>query len=299
MGDIKNILLTGATGYLGSHLAKKFVGVGYNLFILTRSGSSLSKIEELIPGEKIFNIDVIDYDILFENNQIDAIIHTAASYGRKGETMVEVYDANVIFPIKLLEYALKYNVKYFVNSNTTLPPDLNIYALSKANFAQVLKMNSTRINVIDVELQYFYGSNDDVSKFVTFIMAKLNSGIDCIDLSPGTQVRDFIYIDDVTDAYLLLLQKATTFPSYQSVPLGTGIGLTIKSLTEKIKKALGNQNTILNFGALPLRTGEIMHAVADISFLSELGWQPRYDINEGLQETIKIEKNILYDSNWK
>jgi nucleoside-diphosphate-sugar epimerase len=289
MGAIKNILVTGATGYLGSHLVKCFVDNGYNVIILKRITSSVLKILPLLDKVQIVNVENIDYDDLFRERRIDAIVHTATSYGRKGENFIEIFNTNLIFPLQLLEYALKYQIEYFFNTNTSLPANLNLYSLSKKQFSDILKLKSNSIKVIDIELEYFYGPGDDISKFTTFIISKLKMEAPLINLSPGTQIRDFIYIDDVTSAYLLLMENAYKFPNFKSVPLGTGQGITLRNLTETIKSYFKGSKTQLNFGALPLREGEIMNSVANISFLSELGWKPNFDLNKGLEQTINIK----------
>lgn len=286
MGTVKNILLTGATGYLGSHLATHFVESGYNLVVLKRKNSSLLKISHLLDKINTYNVEDLDFDTLFQKENIDAIAHTAASYGKKNESLVDIYNSNLFFPLQLFEYALKYNVKYFFNANTTLPPDLNVYALSKKQFSDILKINANQIKVIDVLLQYFYGPADESSKFVTFIISKLKTNADFIDLSPAIQIRDFIYIDDVVSAYSILLKHCHSFENYISVSLGSGRGITLKSLIEKIKANFGNSKTILNFGALPLREGEVMYSIADTEFLNKLGWQPQFSIDEGIKRTI-------------
>jgi CDP-paratose synthetase len=292
MGALKNLLLTGATGYLGSHLAKALVSNGYNVYILKRKSSSLKRLNDILDKVVLLNIEDVDLEDFFACSEIDAIIHSATSYGRKGESLSDVYAANMMFPLQLLEYALKYNVKYFLNSNTTLPVDLNIYALSKGNFSQVLNMYSNLINVVNIELQYFYGPKDDNSKFVTLMLTKMAQGEPAIDLSEGTQIRDFIYISDVVDAYITILKNTNTLKGYNTLPLGSGNGISLKELTEKIKFSITNNTTELRFGALPMRTGEVMHSVADISFLQSLGWRPNYSIDEGLIETIKQENNF-------
>ncbi|WP_179415487.1 NAD-dependent epimerase/dehydratase family protein [Mucilaginibacter sp. E4BP6] len=295
MGDIKNILLTGATGYLGSKLAQSFLDNGYGLFVLKREHSPLSKILPIIDKVRLYNVETVNYDELFKENKIDAIVHTATLYGRNNESIVELYHANLIFPLRLLDSGIKYGVKYFFNANTTLPPSLNPYALSKMQFSDILKLKSKDIKVIDVELQYFYGPKDDPSKFVSFLISKFKTNAPVIDLSAGMQVRDFIYIDDVISGYITLLKYAERFTDFKSVPLGSGQGILLKDLVNKIKLNFDGNNSILNFGAIPTRDGEVMHSVADITFLNELGWTPSFDINEGLRKTITIENSILYD----
>jgi CDP-paratose synthetase len=285
MDAVKTILLTGATGYLGSKLAMAFAAADYNLVILKRQSSNTKRIDALEGKFKSYDIDQFGCKQAFEENKIDCIIHTAASYGRKGETLSEIYDANLVFPVKLLDNCLKHGVKYFLNTGTCLPENLNAYALSKAQFLALLKQQRT-ISTVNVELQHFYGPGDDETKFITFVLSKMLSGASSIDLSEGTQSRDFVYIDDVVSAYLLLLQNfGKQERHFLNVPLGSGNAYTLRSMVEKIKEHT-KSNISLNFGVLPMRDGDVMYAKADIQILEKLGWRPKFDINKGLTETI-------------
>lgn len=297
MGRVNNILITGATGYLGSSLLEAFVNNGYNIVVLKRKNSNVIRIERFLHKIKAYDTENLAYKSVFEDNHIDCVFHTAASYGRKGESLSSIYDANVFFPLQLLENCINYKVKYFFNANTTLPPDLNNYSLSKRQFSDILKLNRNEIKIVDIELQYFYGPNDDASKFITSVISKINQKDKSIDFSAGTQIRDFIYIKDVLSAYFILVDQIKDIPDYVRVPLGSGNGISLKSLVEKIKAIIGDNETVLNFGALPLRPGEIMNSVADIDFLTKLGWKPNYSLDQGLTETIDIEKSLQYDHN--
>ncbi|MCO5948255.1 NAD-dependent epimerase/dehydratase family protein [Mucilaginibacter flavidus] len=295
MGAITNILITGGTGYLGSNLVETFLKKGFKVTVLKRETSNVKRLNHLINRIKLYDIETFDHKHFFETENIDCIVHTAASYGRKGESLSSIYNANLFFSIKLLEWSVEYNVKYFFYANTALPQNLNSYSLSKKQFSEILKLERGSVKVVDIELQYFYGPGDDVSKLVTFVISKIRNGDKSINFSEGIQVRDFVYIADVMSAYLVLFDNAENLPGYSNVQLGSGSGIELRYLIQKIKEAIGNNDLLLNFGALPTRPNEIMYAVANIDFLTKLGWNPKYSIDQGLIETINKEKQSLYD----
>jgi len=286
MGDvIKTVLLTGATGYLGGKLLEKLLLKNYSVCIIKRESSSLEKFEGLPGNFKFYNNDEESISKLFVENSIDFIIHMATAYGRKGESLQEIKAANLDFPLRILHYAMEHEVKFFLNTSTSLPKFTNQYALFKKQFSECLEFFTQQITSINVLLEHFYGPDDDNSKFVTSIIQKMKSNVKEIPLTVGTQIRDFIFVEDVLNAYLTIIDHADSFIGYNNVPLGSGEGVTIRSIVEMVKE-LSDSSTVLQFGAVAMRENELMKSDADISILKQLGWQPGYSLKEGLGITI-------------
>ena len=153
----RHILLTGGTGYLGSNLLKDLLLKGYSVIVLKRSGSSLSRLVDLDLSIKIISIDEVSLDEIFKENTIDGVIHTAANYGRKGESINDVIAANLDFSLKLLTKAIEYKLKFFINTDTSLPANLNAYSLSKSHFVDWLKFLSKEIKVINIIPNILWG----------------------------------------------------------------------------------------------------------------------------------------------
>jgi nucleoside-diphosphate-sugar epimerase len=134
-----------------------------------------------------------------------------------------------------------------------------------------------------------YGPGDDPSKFTTWIVQSCLKNIDKIELTPGEQKRDFIYIEDVVDAYKLLLEKAGDLNDcFQEFDLGSGKAVPIREFAEAVKRLTG-ADTELAFGAKPYRENEIMQSEADISRLLDLGWRPKYGLIKGIMKIIKLK----------
>ena len=112
-----------------------------------------------------------------------------------------------------------------------------------------------------------------------------------ISLTKGHQKRDFIYIDDVVAAYLLIIEKASILKGFNEYDLGTGTLMEVKVFVELLKdlyqKHLGNTSSKLLFGAVPYREGEMMTVKVDNSGLVALGWKPDISVKQGLQNLIK------------
>ena len=290
MGNVKNVLLTGGSGYLGRHLTNFLIKNNYFLVLLVRSNSDLSYLNDN-KSVKIYRLESIAIDQIFNENKIDIVIHTAASYGRKGESLRAVVDANLKFPIDLLDAAISNAVKYFINTDTSLPKDLNSYSRSKKQFFEWLSASSKEISVINLQLEYFYGPNDDQSKFITYVLQELRSGKNSIDFTEATSLRDFIYIDDVIDAYGTVLKNINKFNGLTTLEIGSGEAVQLRDLIIEVRDISQNKEVQLNFGAIPMRPNEIMKSCADITKLISLGWQPKYTFRQGILKTIELENN--------
>jgi nucleoside-diphosphate-sugar epimerase len=282
----KTILLTGSTGYLGSYLAKALISQGHKLILLKRKNSSLSRISSIIQMTAVYNIENLDYSILFNTHgKIDAIIHTATCYGRHVENSSEVFEANTGFPLRLMDAANAAGVDVFINTDTILDKYVNLYSLSKSQMLEWGKFFCThnKMFFINMRLEHFYGPGDADSKFTTHVMNSCIRNVPELKLTFGEQKRDFIYIDDVVSAYLVILEKLKGFSNlFNEFDVGSGRVLSIREFVEMVHKITESQ-THLAFGAIPYRVGEMMNSNSNIEPLLELGWFCKTDLNKGLK----------------
>lgn len=294
--NLKNmrIFLTGVTGYLGSHLTIALLTNGYEVVGLKRKSSSLHRIESILPKLSLHNLEDADMSELFTRyGNIDAVIHTATCYGRNGENASQLLEANLVVPLKLMDAAIASDVRLFINTDTVLDKSLNPYALSKGQFAEWGRFFSRQkhIRFLNLKLEHFYGPGDDKSKFTTHVINSCLANVPELKLTLGEQQRDFIYIDDVVAAYLVLLKKRETFDDdFVEFEVGSGEAITIRQFVETAHQ-LTASTTHLNFGAVPYRTGEAMLSKAHTDELQALGWKCRYDIETGLKQVIEQERN--------
>src|SRR4051812_256648 len=97
------ILITGASGFIGSHVARRMRQMGHELIILKRPSSDLHRIEDLLTNVRTCDWVLEDPGPVFEANPgVQAVIHTATCYGRSGETGAEVLEVNTAAPLRLL-----------------------------------------------------------------------------------------------------------------------------------------------------------------------------------------------------
>jgi len=291
MKKLQTILLTGATGFLGSYLLEALLSRRHKVVILKRSTSDIWRIENLLEHCVSYDVDTQPLELAFEDQHIDVVMHTACHYGRNTDPMTQVVESNLIFGLRILDACLKFNTDTFFNTDTLLQKHLNIYTLSKKQFVEWLKQASDKIQIVNLKIEHMYGPKDDTSKFVPWILSQLKVNVPEIKLTLGNQERDFIYIDDVVSAYLTTLNKLPGLASFSEFDVGTGKLLTVKSFLKNLKKtyeaSFGLTNTQLVFGAIPYRMGEMMTVDVDNHGLLDLGWKPDTKLECGLTSIIK------------
>ncbi|WP_290746249.1 NAD(P)-dependent oxidoreductase [Haliea sp.] len=291
-----NILLTGASGFLGSALALHWLKAGHQVALLLRPGSQLHRLSGLDPSFNIgrYTTDAEVYAFI-KKTQPEIVVHTACSYGRQGETNLQVFDTNLRFGVVITQALQQSTLPVtFINTGSALAPEVSVYALSKHQFAgwgRMLPLQSGgQLKFVNVLLQHMYGPNDDASKFTTHVLNACQRNDPLLKLTAGEQARDLIYIDDVVHAYDTLLKKRHQLDATQDIDVGSGVATTIREFVETAHRLTASQ-TELHFGALPYRPNEVMHCQANTDRIRQLGWQPAFDLEAGLQKTIELEFN--------
>ena len=197
----------------------------------------------------------------------------------------------------LLETAVHFKTDVFFNTDTLLSKGLNNYSLSKKQFAEWLQLFSegNLIKGVNLRIEHIYGPKDDTTKFVSWLLFKMATNEKRIQLTKGDQKRDFVYIEDVVSAYLILLNQIDNLNGFSEFDVGTGVSVPVKDFVLQVKNTLQEiekrtVNTLLDFGAIPYRQDETMEIKAETDKLKRFGWQPNYNIREGLDKYIRTEK---------
>jgi len=300
------ILLTGATGFLGSHILDKLVKNGYNVAILKRSWSDTWRINHLLSQIKVFNLDLTSLEEVFQSIRPEYIIHLATSYSKfdSDADLDSMHKANVLFPVELLEVGVRHGLKGFINTGTFFEYDcsqqpvnedspissFNLYAQTKLDFELILKSYAGQININTFRLFSPYGERDN-NKLIPMLIQKALSKQE-IQLSDGMQKLDFIYAVDVSNAYMKALKVMLLkeeLGSYNIYNLGSGIPTSVREVVSVIEQNLGEH---LNVAWGEPSTIDIPIAYADIfKIKKELLWTPGYSIHQGIANTIDFYRN--------
>lgn len=277
------ILISGASGYLGSQLVKS-LSKCHEVVALVRSSSSKVRLQNL-PIEIAYLDEEGALEKVFKMHKPEVVINTAALYGRKGESMSALLEANIDFPIKLLAMANQFNSKAFINTGTSLPDNVSPYALTKNTFVKLAEFNKGKeLKFINVALEHFYGGGDDENKFITFVINQCIANEE-LKLTAGTQLRDFIYIDDVLSAYDAILINLNQIQGFETIPVGSGEVKTVRSIVEVIHKETKSLSE-LEFGAVAIRDNEVLLSCADVLRIRQLGWECQNDFITGLRKVL-------------
>lgn len=288
----KKILITGIYGFLGSHLAIHLKDQ-YEIIGLVNSFKKSNRINEY--NFKIHSSKTDNLESIFIENKIYAILHVATVYDKKEESLINLINTNVLLPIKLVELSKKYKVKSFLNTDSFFNNDkykydyLSYYTLSKKQILEWLKLFSfsTNCKVVNLKIFHMYGEYDSLNKFIPFIIEKIKKEDPFIDLTPGNQIRDFIYVKDVVRAYEVILNSIDKLDSFQEFEIGSGQSYKINYLLALIKE-ITKSNIDLRFGAIPYRNGEIMISnVINFDLTKKYGWKPTFNLVDGLNEYLK------------
>lgn len=290
---MKKIAISGATGFLGSHLVHRFRESGHTVVVLKRSTSNTYRIDSILNDLRLHDVDTIDIKSIFEIEKPEIVIHTACDYGRKDSSLKNILETNLLYGTELMEASIQCEVELFINTSSLLPTTINNYSLSKNQFSQWLKMYAVQLNSIDLRIEHMVGPKDDANKFINWLIGQMMDGSNTpIDLTSGIQQRDFIYIDDVVDAYEIMVNRSEACKGYDSYDVGSGDFMTVKEFIGILTNELEQLHSIdiqsrLNFGAIAYRENEVMVPDLDNSELVELGWQTKVDVYDSIKKIVK------------
>ncbi len=296
------ILLTGANGFIGSHLLKKIAKTCLSVVALIRSDESTLFQSDNI---KYLTMDLKNKDkleSLLSSYDFDMILHLAASADVKNsvDNPIQDFKDNVITTLNLLEIAKKKKVKKFIFPSTvSIYSTLNRLPIKEKSFMQpsspygaaklacesycfsYFKSYGLDINIVRIFNVYGPGVN---KLFIYDILKKISNDPDSITmLGNGLQVRDYLYIDDVVDGILLVASKGDAGEDYN---LCSGKPIQLKEIIYKISNILNNKNIDINTigDSYP---GDIEKWYGDNTKIRKLGFSPKISMDEGLKKTIK------------
>ena len=285
------VLITGITGFLGSALARELCET-HRIIGLKRHASDLFRLADIANHIMLYDADRFSLETLFQEFSIDFVIHTATDYGTHGD-VTKVLEANVQYPLSLLSLSIANGVTAFINTDTFYTPNygaLQYYSLSKRQFFEWVKQLSNDVQVINLKTGVLFGPMDNHNKFTPSMIRRLLADESRIDLTPGDQKRNFLYVEEAARIYRLVMEKISNIPhGFNEFNVASSKSYTIREYIERLH-SLTQSRSHLKFGALPYRVNEIMAPDADISELQRHGWKSKVTLEQALIRTIDYDK---------
>ncbi|NEW07537.1 UDP-glucose 4-epimerase GalE [Paenibacillus sp. SYP-B3998] len=312
------ILVTGGAGYIGSHAVAELLAKGEDVVVVDNLQQGH---RQAILGGKLYVGDLRDgefLDAVFQENDIDAIIHFAAS-SLVGESMTDpakYYHNNVYGALCLLEKMTQYEVKKIVFSSTaatygepenipilesdrTLPT--NTYGETKLAMEKMMKWFDTAHGIKYVSLRYFNAAGahasgkigEDHSPETHLIPIILQVALgqrahisifgEDYETEDGTCIRDYIHVSDLASAHVLAVEKLRQGAESNIYNLGNGKGFSVKEVIEIARSVTGHAIPVV---VEPRRAGDPAVLVASSERARvELGWKPTRDSLEAIIES--------------
>lgn len=222
-------------------------------------------------------------EIIMKRMKIDWIINGVCTYKPNDSLYGDMFQSNVVFPLSVLNLAIKHGIKYYLTIGTTLPESFNLYSFTKQKFSDFGRFLSEKDNItfIDLKLEMFYGGfNEPLDRFMNMCRNRLINNKP-IELTSGIQKRDIIRVEDVVDIIIKLVDMSE-FSGYKVLSAGTGEQHSIVEIVEYMKHVL-QSNSELRYGVLPNREGE-PNTIANIEWYSCINFNMKYTYFGGISD---------------
>ncbi|RJP33627.1 MAG: NAD-dependent epimerase/dehydratase family protein [Actinobacteria bacterium] len=306
------IVVTGGAGFIGSNLVDTLLDEGHAVTVV--DNLSTGKFENLVGVKEaakenrfsFLHTDIRDDAIIaaFRGKEQDAVIHLAAQPDVRFSVKDPVFDAdvNVLGTLNVLQLAADNGVKRFINTSSggcvygepdSIPvaedaprrPD-SPYGVSKNVAEEYIRYyERTRdISCCTLALANVYGPRQNAfgeAGVVAIFIGKILAGEECTIFGDGGQTRDFVFVEDVVDAYRSALSRGDG----EFLNIGTGVQTSVNELYNGIAEIMDWDIAAVY---APPREGELDHIALDAARAGEaLGWRPRTTLQDGLSRTVE------------
>jgi len=301
---MKRVAITGAAGFVGANLTRRLLDDGHEVHLLIRPDHAMWRIDQVRDDVRMHTADLGDrqrVEDVIRDVKPNWVFHLAAHGAYSWQTdLSEIVRTNILGTVNVAEASAKAGVETLVNTGSSseygykdhAPSETEVvdpnshYAVTKASGTMFCRFTAQKfgIRMPTLRLYSVYGPYEEPRRLVPSLVVKgMQSRLPPL-ANPDT-ARDYVYVDDVIDAYLL---AATTEISDLGAVcnVGTGIQTTLRDIVDVTRDLLAVREAP-TWGSLPDRTWDTNIWRADPTRIgAELGWKPRCDVRAGLAETV-------------
>ncbi|MCC2631399.1 MAG: NAD-dependent dehydratase [Patescibacteria group bacterium] len=290
------LLISGATGFIGKHLTERLAKEGNEVFAIVRPSTDTSTLTTGNIRPYVFNDDIHALTAFLEQEQFDGIIHLASLFlaAHKSDDIKNLVDSNVLFPTTLLESAVTAKTPWFINTGTFWQhyqneaySPVNLYAATKQAFEDIAQyyLQTSPVNFVTIQLSDTFGPGDTRAK-VFNLWLKTSKSQDPLGMSPGEQLIDISFIDNVIDGYVQMISLLSSDKGPElrgrAFAISSGAPESLKSLAATFEEVTGTTLPI-QWGEKEYRPREVMETWNKGETIP--GWSPRVSIEEGIKRT--------------
>lgn len=297
---MKTLLITGATGFIGSHFTRQALAAGWRVALLATPHSKLDRLADVAGELEVHRAELDDAGAV--RQVLDRVRPSACAhigwYMEPGKNLASLQNiACLNGSLTLMRELARCGCTHMVSAGTCFeyrPTDgplsedsavgpETLYASSKLSLclaggqlAEELGMRLAWARIFHV-----YGPDEDPQRVLPAVVRALDRG-QPFQASAGTQVRDYMHVADAAGGLLAVLESGFT----GIINVCTGQGVRIRELVEKVGEVMGRRE-LIQFGAMPPRSYEPAMLLGDNGRISSLGWQPRFDLQSGVCQTVE------------
>lgn len=290
----RRALVTGATGFVGSHLVGQLLADQWTVHVLARPESRLDPLSASLGRLVVHRFDggIDGMADIVRQARPDVVFHLASRFVAEHQAadVPRLIESNLLLGCLLVEAMSLQEVRYLVNAGTSWQhyqgrefDPVNLYAATKQAFEALLGyyVAARDMRVITLKLFDTYGKDDPRPKLMGLLLnaARTNQPL---GLTPGEQRIDLVHVDDAARAFLVAGERLLEgkVGGSEQYAVSSGQAITPRDLVDRINAIIGRDLPV-SWGQRPYRDREVM-----VPWTGETlaGWRPRVALSEGLRE---------------
>jgi nucleoside-diphosphate-sugar epimerase len=290
----RHALLTGASGFIGAALAQRLLRDGWEVHLLLRPGSDAGDLTQALPQLRVHRHDGSTADLvaIVAAAAPQVVFHLASLFlaQHTHDDVRRLIESNLLFSTQLSEAMAANAVRLLVNTGTAWQHydndgynPVNLYAATKEAFAALLRyyVECHGLRVCTLKLFDTYGPGDKRPKLLNVLKRAALDGTP-LAMSPGEQLIDLVYIDDVVEAFILAFEQLASGAQQAAMAdygVSSGAALPLREIAALYGRVTGKPLTI-EWGGRPYRPREVM--LPWTNYRSVPGWRPLVDLATGI-----------------